>query len=155
MCACVFAANIKFINWMLCIRNCEAFEHYNGDLTQLFIIVAFQWLALFRSGSSIQRKPTEKAMLARTNWCCCYCCCYCVSRTDFEIESYKYIVCCCCCSIDSKWICLLQSEEERERDGGTNGISGYFKCNCSRRNSKTNLIHFTVYFLDAFIYLWT
>lgn len=31
---------------MLCIRNCEAFEHYNGDLTQLFIIVAFQWLAL-------------------------------------------------------------------------------------------------------------
>lgn len=162
MCARVFAANIKFINWMLCIRNCEAFEHYNGDLTQLFIIVAFQWLALSLSLCSlslslclsIQQAHGKGNVGSQIDVAVAVI----VWGTDSEIESYKYIVCTNICGAAAHRfeMNLLLGRIGRMGDGWwhkrPNG--GYFKCNCSRRNSKTNLIHFTVYFLDAFIYLW-
>lgn len=81
----IFAANTKFINWMLYIRNCEAFEHYNGDLTQLFIIVAFQWLSLSLCFYRYKRTH-EKTMLAHEVDIAAVVC-----GTDFEIESYRYI----------------------------------------------------------------
>lgn len=81
-CARVFAANIKFINWMLCIRNCEAFEHYNGDLTQLFIIVAFQWLALLCSLFVNTTSPRKRHVGSQIDVAVAVI----VRGTDFEIE---------------------------------------------------------------------